>query len=90
MEECYDDLITVKDRVVDVDEWKYRKGYLELKMGRRLEAEETFLEMMKDGSTEDYRVHVGYQCALLGLEGENLEKVSKASLKQRDYKARWR
>ena len=75
LKEAYEDLCSFEADALDRDEWLWRKGGLELKRGMHAEAEATFLAMLKDGQTEDYRVHVGYQCALLKLEGERLDAM---------------
>ena len=75
LEEAYEDLCSFEADALDRDEWLWRKGRLELKRGMYADAEATFLSMLKDGQTEDYRVHAGYQCALLKLEGEKLDAI---------------
>mmetsp|Transcript_22357 Transcript_22357/g.44641 ORF Transcript_22357/g.44641 Transcript_22357/m.44641 type:complete len:889 (+) Transcript_22357:86-2752(+) len=75
LKEAYEDLCSFEADALDRDEWLWRKGKLELKRGMYADAEATFLSMLKDGQTEDYRVHAGYQCALLKLEGEKLDAM---------------
>ena len=65
-------LMEIKDVALDTGSWLYSKGEIELNTGDYPAATETFLTMLARGMTEDYKVHAGYQCAVLGLGGDRL------------------
>ncbi|GMH62767.1 hypothetical protein TL16_g03552 [Triparma laevis f. inornata] len=66
-EKAMEHLKEVEKEVLDVGAWLFRKGELELKMSKFSDAETSFFALLERGQTEDYRVHRGYQCALLNL-----------------------
>jgi len=70
LEEC-------KSVVVDVGAWFYRKGSLLLTTGDFDGASEAFKELFHRSSSENYRVHAGYMCAVLKLEKDLCEKALK-------------
>lgn len=72
LEEC-------KDLVVDTTSWMFAKAKCQLSLGCYADAKDTFLNLFHRGSTEDYRFHSGYMCAILQLDKETCE----ASLKLR-------
>lgn len=70
LEEC-------KSVVADVGAWLYRKGSLLLTTGDFDGASEVFKELFKRSSSENYRVHAGYMCAVLKLNKDLCEKTLK-------------
>lgn len=67
-EEALEDLSGWEDLVVDRAAWLMARATYQLKLGRHEEARQTFLALFERGSTEDYRVHSGYMCAILLLD----------------------
>ncbi|GMH70785.1 hypothetical protein TrST_g2608 [Triparma strigata] len=66
-------LIEVEADVLDKGAWLFRKGTLEVQQGKFIEAEATFLALFSRGLTEDYRVHRGYQSAVLKLDAKTFK-----------------
>jgi len=65
LEEC-------KNLVVDITSWWHSKAMCHLKLGEFKEAKQCFVALFQRGETENYRVHNGYICCVLELEGSNL------------------
>lgn len=70
LEEC-------KNLVVDEGSWLIEKGMYQLKLASYNDAKESFILLFKRGSTDDYRVHSGYMCALLELDWETCDAALK-------------
>ena len=60
-----------KDLVMDQTSWLFAKARCQLTLGDYDGAKESFLDLLRRGSTEDYRVHSGYMCAILQLDRES-------------------
>jgi peptide alpha-N-acetyltransferase len=74
-EEALDDLSVWEDLVVDRASWLMSRATYQLKLGRHENARETFLALFERGSTEDYRVHAGYMCAVLELDSGTCDEA---------------
>jgi len=57
-----------KDLVTDMRAWLLAKGTALLKLGEHGRAKAIFMELFQRGSTEEYRVHSGLMCGILGLD----------------------
>jgi N-alpha-acetyltransferase 15/16, NatA auxiliary subunit len=53
--------------IVDQDAWLWHTAVCHFALQQYDDAREALYQMMKRGSTEDYRVHMAYQCAVLHL-----------------------
>lgn len=61
--------------IVDNLSWSKARGRYQLQMQLFDDAQTTFLELLKQGYSEDYAVHSGYMCSLLRLDSEFCEEA---------------
>lgn len=69
-QEALNYLETCRDVVVDQTAWLCAKAQVLLMLRNYSSAEQTYFKLFQRGSTEDYKVHTGYMCALLQIPPE--------------------
>jgi len=77
LQTALDHLEECKTVVMDQTAWLMTKGTYQLQLGRYDDASKTFLSLLERGLTEDYRVHSGYMCAVLGADNETCQAAMK-------------
>mmetsp|Transcript_37951 Transcript_37951/g.56421 ORF Transcript_37951/g.56421 Transcript_37951/m.56421 type:complete len:965 (-) Transcript_37951:121-3015(-) len=73
---AYAHLMEIEEIVVDRGCWMEKRARYEVHLGKYEEARTTLEQSLERGLTEDYRVHSGYMCALLEVDGTTYDEAT--------------